>query len=213
MKPVKPTKETLSRTYILQAALNLLDQAGLQKFTMRKLGQEMNVSPMAVYRYFPNQGALFDGLVELIWRNALILKTCKSTNSSWQEYVTDLMSQLRQTLLKHPHVLPLISTHPIVTRSEFTLVEETLTKLKEKGLNIQPTTVFLINSLTVYTLGFVWAEAIEPADGGKIDSEVMKELQDNSGPLSELLQALQTEQYTSEQQFLMGLKAILTGWK
>ncbi len=59
MKPVKPTKTTLSRSYILQVALELLDQEDLQKFTMRKLGQEMSVSPMAVYRYFPNQEAPF----------------------------------------------------------------------------------------------------------------------------------------------------------
>ncbi|WP_311408574.1 TetR/AcrR family transcriptional regulator [Liquorilactobacillus uvarum] len=212
MKPVKPTKETLSRAYILQTALDLLDQISLQKFTMRKLGQKMKVSPMAVYRYFPNQGALFDGVVELIWKKALVFNPSK-VNDSWQVQVIALMSQLRQTLLKHPHILPLISTHPIVTKSEFMLVEEILTKLKTKGMNVRPTTVFLINSLTVYTLGFVWAEAIEPKDGGKTDPKVMKELQDNSDLLSGLLQVLQTEQYTADQQFLMGLKAILNGWK
>lgn len=212
MKPVKPTKDTLSRSYILQAALAFLDRENLQNFTMRKLGNEMGVSPMAVYRYFPNQGALFDGLVELIWQKALVVKS-NSKNSSWQEQAISLMSQLRQTLSDHPHVLSLISTHPLVTQSEFILAEKILTNLVEKGLEIHSTTVFLINSLTVYTLGFVWAEAVEPKDGGEIDPKLLKDLQDHSDILDQLMKPIQNNQFTSDQQFLMGINAILNGWE
>ncbi|MBZ2201934.1 MAG: TetR/AcrR family transcriptional regulator [Lentilactobacillus hilgardii] len=212
MKPVKPTKDTLSRSYILQAALAFLDRENLQNFTMRKLGSEMGVSPMAVYRYFPNQGALFDGLVELIWQKALIMKS-NSKNSSWQEQAISLMSQLRQTLSDHPHVLSLISTHPLVTQSEFILAEKILTNLVEKGLEIHSTTVFLINSLTVYTLGFVWAEAVEPKDGGEVDPKLLKDLQDHSDILDQLMKPIQNNQFTSDQQFLMGINAILNGWE
>ncbi|KRL12418.1 TetR/AcrR family transcriptional regulator [Schleiferilactobacillus perolens] len=212
MKPAKPTRDTLSRSYILQTALALIDQKNLQQFSMRKLGQEMGVSPMAVYRYFPNQGALFDALVELIWQNALTLKS-ESTNGSWQAQVIRLMSQLRQTLLAHPHVLPLISTHPLTTESEFTLAEEFVTSLQSEGLTIQPTTVFLINSLTAYTLGFVWAEAVEPADGGKTDPQLLENLQTRSDVLHQLMKPILDNQFTSDQQFLMGINALLSGWQ
>ncbi|KRN09332.1 transcriptional regulator [Liquorilactobacillus mali KCTC 3596 = DSM 20444] len=179
---------------------------------MRKLGEDMNVSPMAVYRYFPNQDALFDGLVEWIWQAALIEKE-DSTNDGWQEQLIDIMTHLRQALLKHPNALPLISTHPLVTKTEFILVENILVNLKRKGLELQPTTVFLINSLTSYTLGFVWTEAIEPKHGGQVDSVLMKELQDGSELLNSLLKSIQDKQFTSEEQFLMGIRAILVGWK
>ncbi|MDV7758606.1 TetR/AcrR family transcriptional regulator [Liquorilactobacillus mali] len=212
MKPTKPTKETLSRSYILETTLKIIDQIGLHKFSMRKLGEDMNVSPMAVYRYFPNQDALFDGLVEWIWQAALIEKE-DSTNDGWQEQLINIMTHLRQALLKHPNALPLISTHPLVTKAEFILVENILVNLKKKGLELQPTTVFLINSLTSYTLGFVWTEAIEPKHGGHVDSVLMKELQDGSELLNSLLKSIQDKQFTSEEQFLMGIRAILVGWK
>ncbi|MFT9456515.1 MAG: TetR/AcrR family transcriptional regulator [Liquorilactobacillus hordei] len=212
MNSAKPTKETLSKAYILNITLKLIDQSGLQKFSMRKLGQDMNVSPMAVYRYFPNQGALFDGLVEWIWQTALLEKK-NSIYNDWQEQIIVIMCHLRETLLKHPNALPLISTHPLVTKSEFMLVENILVKLKENGLVIKPTTVFLINSLTAYTLGFVWAEAIEPEQGGQVNSSLMKDLQNESQLLSNLLASLQDKQFTSEEQFLMGIKALLAGWR
>ncbi|MBA1393088.1 TetR/AcrR family transcriptional regulator, partial [Lactobacillus sp. XV13L] len=76
----KPTRETLSKAYILQETLILIDQEGVNKFSMRKLGKKMNVSPTAVYRYFPNQGALFDGIVELVWQKVADIAVKDSGN-------------------------------------------------------------------------------------------------------------------------------------
>lgn len=208
----RPTKETLSRSYILDTALALIDQKGLAQFSMRKLGQAMTVSPMAVYRYFPNQGALFDGLVEMIWRQALTIAAGTGT-STWQEDVIGVMTQFRQTLLKHPNVLTLLSTHPLVTESEFALVAEILTALRKKGLEITTTTVFLINALTAYTLGSVWTEAIAPADGGEIEPALMQGLPAQSAVIQQLLAPIQDGQYTPDEQYLMGLNALLRGWK
>ncbi|MBA1434733.1 TetR/AcrR family transcriptional regulator C-terminal domain-containing protein [Bombilactobacillus bombi] len=211
MKPAKPTKDTLSHSYILQITLDLIDQKGLEHFTMRKLGQQMGVSPMAVYRYFPNQGALFDGLVERIWQQAFSYQP-NDVSAKWQTQVVTLMKQFRQTLLLHPNILPLMSTHPVVTKKQFNFIEKILQNLQKNGLEIKTTTVFLINSLTVYTLGFVWAEAVEPQFGGQPNLELIQELQSHSPLMHDLLQSLQSGDYTSEQQFLLGIKAILRGW-
>jgi len=51
-RPVPPTRLTLNRDYIATVALSLIDDIGLDKFSMRKLGTELGVDPMAVYRYF-----------------------------------------------------------------------------------------------------------------------------------------------------------------
>ncbi|ERL65974.1 TetR/AcrR family transcriptional regulator [Schleiferilactobacillus shenzhenensis] len=212
MAAPRPTKETLSRSYILDTALALIDQKGLAQFSMRKLGQAMAVSPMAVYRYFPNQGALFDGVVESIWQQALTIAPGTSS-ATWQDTVIGVMTQFRRTLLQHPNVLTLLSTHPLVTESEFALVAEILPVLQEKGLQITTTTVFLINSLTAYTLGFVWAEAIPPTPGGQPDPALMQNLPAPSASVRELLAPIEKNQYTPDQQYLMGLNALLRGWE
>jgi AcrR family transcriptional regulator len=57
----------LNREYIAAVALALIDKAGLVKFSMRKLGSELGVDPMAVYRHFEDQEALFDGIAEALF--------------------------------------------------------------------------------------------------------------------------------------------------
>lgn len=211
MKPVKPTKPTLSHTYILQVALGLLDREDLQKFSMRKLGQEMAVSPMAVYRYFPNQEALFDGVVEMLWRNVLTIDPA-TADEPWQQQIIHLMTRLRQTLLAHPHVLPLISSRPLATRSEFALVDKILTAWTKKGFKIQSTTVFLINSLTAYTVGFVWTEAVNPQTVDNSESQGQVTPRHSSKTLQTFMQPIENQKFTDDEQFLMGIHAILTGW-
>ena len=66
-RPVPPTRLTLNRDYIATVALSLIDDIGLDKFSMRKLGTELGVDPMAVYRYFTDQETLFDGVAEALF--------------------------------------------------------------------------------------------------------------------------------------------------
>ena len=62
----RPTRPTLSRAYIVSKALALIDRDGLEKFSMRRLGADLEVDPMAVYHYFPTKADLFDAR-EVCW--------------------------------------------------------------------------------------------------------------------------------------------------
>lgn len=208
----RPTKETLSDLYILQVALELIDRESLEKFTMRKLGTELGVSAMAVYRYFPNQKVLFDNLVEKIWQD--VLKVKLDEHLAWQNQLIDLMLHLRKVLTKHPNILPLISTRPIVTDKEFALVVPILNNFVKAGLKINSTTVFLINSLTFYTVGFVWDECIGQ-ENTNLDVAALEKFQTKSVAFKKFMQPLQEDAHrlTADDQFLMGIQAILKGWK
>lgn len=55
----------LSRDRVLASALDVVDRDGLSGLSMRKLGAELGVEAMALYRYAPSKDALLDGLVEV----------------------------------------------------------------------------------------------------------------------------------------------------
>jgi AcrR family transcriptional regulator len=57
----------LSRERVLASALALVDREGLSALSMRRLGAELGVEAMALYRYAPNKDALLDGLVEALY--------------------------------------------------------------------------------------------------------------------------------------------------
>jgi len=54
----------LHRPDVLQGALDLLDEDGLDGLTMRRLGARLNVRGGALYRHFPSKEALLDAMAE-----------------------------------------------------------------------------------------------------------------------------------------------------
>ena len=56
----------LNRDRVLQAAVSLADEAGIDELSMRRLGQELGVVPMALYKHVANKEELLDGMVEAI---------------------------------------------------------------------------------------------------------------------------------------------------
>jgi len=57
----------LNRERVLAAALELVDREGLSALSMRRLGVELGVEALALYRYAASKGALLDGLVEALY--------------------------------------------------------------------------------------------------------------------------------------------------
>ena len=52
---------------MLDTALRLADQGGLESLSMRKLGHELGVEAMALYHHFANKDELIDGMVDLVF--------------------------------------------------------------------------------------------------------------------------------------------------
>jgi AcrR family transcriptional regulator len=52
---------------VVQAAVNLADEAGLEAFSMRRLAQDLGVVPMALYKHFAAKDALLDAMVDVIF--------------------------------------------------------------------------------------------------------------------------------------------------
>jgi AcrR family transcriptional regulator len=56
----------LSRERILETALALVDESGLESLTMRKLGQELGFEAMSLYNHVANKDDLINGLLDLV---------------------------------------------------------------------------------------------------------------------------------------------------
>jgi AcrR family transcriptional regulator len=56
----------LSKERVLQGAITLADEAGIEGLTMRKLAESLSVEAMSLYYHVANKGALLDGVAEAI---------------------------------------------------------------------------------------------------------------------------------------------------
>jgi len=101
----------LNRGIVLAAALELVDAEGLDALTMRRLGQELDRDPMALYRYAENRAALLDGVAETVLADLVIV----ADGTDWQTQLRRTGHDFRRLALAHPHVVPLIVTRPLAT--------------------------------------------------------------------------------------------------
>jgi TetR/AcrR family tetracycline transcriptional repressor len=201
---------SLSRDAILIAALDLVDREGTEKFSMRRLGAELGVDPMALYRHVPNKAAVFDGIMELIW-GAIDLDAIEAEpDRDWQSRLSAVMHALRDTLLQHPHAVSILGTRPLAGPELFTLVERVLAILVEGGLRADADSAELLNVCVNFTVGHVLAEAGEPA-GGEADEHSSLSL--TAAEFPQLTAVFNSGwEYDARRQFDRGIRAIIAGW-
>ena len=53
---------TLNRDSVMDAALEIADRDGLDAVTIRAIAGRLSVTPMALYTYFSDKDALFEGM-------------------------------------------------------------------------------------------------------------------------------------------------------
>ena len=72
----------LTRSRVLDAALEIIDRDGLAALSMRRLGAALGVEAMTIYHYVPNKDALLDGVLEEVFRQSY---SRRLRSGSWQE--------------------------------------------------------------------------------------------------------------------------------
>ena len=65
--PSTATAAPLSRERVLRAAVALADAGGIEALTMRRLGEELGVEAMSLYRHVANKDDLLDGMVDVVF--------------------------------------------------------------------------------------------------------------------------------------------------
>lgn len=154
-KRARGERAGLSRGRVLDAALALVDRDGLAALSMRRLGAELGVEAMTLYHYVPNKDALLDGLVERVFEQvAPLAADCGRWRAALEEYA----GSLRQTLLRHPGVLPLATSRPAVPPQTLDAVEHGLRMLRDAGFPLGRA-LDVLNSLTVFAVAHTAAEA------------------------------------------------------
>lgn len=103
----------LDRRRVLGAAIEFIDEHGLDALTMRRLGAHLGVEGMALYRYVVGREGLLDGVVETVIDELYgDPDVHMSAAHGWQDYLQRLAHGVRRIALAHPQVFPLVATRP-----------------------------------------------------------------------------------------------------
>lgn len=103
----------LDRERILATAVRFIDDHSLRDLTMRRLGGELGVEAMSLYRYVPGREELLDGVVEVILTEMHDdPEVLEEPRDGWQDYLQRIAHGVRRVALAHPGAFPLVASRP-----------------------------------------------------------------------------------------------------
>ncbi|MFI8996621.1 TetR/AcrR family transcriptional regulator [Streptomyces sp. NPDC053542] len=167
----------LTRERVLATALEVVDRDGLSGLSMRKLGAELGVEAMALYRYAASKSELLDGLVEAFCEELEQVLgeepegvgepppggVGQLPTGEWRRGLHRIALATYRVGLRHPHVVPLLATRllstplarrpPAVLRSD----ERVLALLRAGGMNDRRA-VSVHRAFTAWLLGYLIVE-------------------------------------------------------
>lgn len=162
-KRTPPTRTALNRDYIAAVALTVIDETGLDGFSMRKLGIALGADPMAAYRHFTDQQDLFDGIA------AAMFAELEMETLPWQEDWRDLLRayarRLRSTSRRHPNAVPVFATRPVRSPAAAEIGNWMIERLQGTGFEPDHARQ-LTRCLHDYVIGHILSQAVAAARDG-----------------------------------------------
>lgn len=142
-----PPRVPLSRTRVLEAALKVVDDEGLDALTMRRLGEELEADPMSVYRHVDGKDALLDGLAETMWA-----EVPKPPGQEWPDDLRALARSVRGVIHRHHGAAPLMIRR-FLNRSALEVSHSYLEVLRRAGFH-DSRAAEVLRSVVSFSVGY-----------------------------------------------------------
>jgi TetR/AcrR family tetracycline transcriptional repressor len=200
-------QQPLSRERIVGTALALVDGEGLAALTMRRLGGELGVDPMAIYYHVPNKAALLDGIVEAVMSE--IDLSLDDPNRPTDERLICAARAYGDVLLAHVNALPVVLTRGPRTRAALRPVEVMIGILRDGGLSIEEA-VAGMNTVAASVRGYVGMMAAEMSAPEAVDMDALREIM-SAEEFPHLHEAAARPPQDPIAQYEFGLRALARG--
>jgi AcrR family transcriptional regulator len=113
--------------------VDLADRGGIEALSMRKLGQELRVDAMALYRHVRSKDDLLDGLVEVIVGQ--IEGPCPAED--WKAALREQAMAARTVMLRHPWARQVLEERGTGGPATLAYIESVLATLHDGGFSIE----------------------------------------------------------------------------
>ena len=149
-------KKGLTVAQIVDAAITLADDEGIDAVSMRRVAQELGVVPMTLYTYVPDKAALLDLMLDAVY---LRMPREDTADAPWRERLAAVAEENRLLYARHPWAASLPQSRPPLGPGLMAKYEHELRAFDGAGLDDVET-----DSALTYLLGFVQASARAAAD-------------------------------------------------
>lgn len=149
------SREPLTRTRILEAAIEIVDRESSGALTMRRLGTELGVEAMSLYNHVASKQDVIDGMAGLLVSR---MTDFTSFEDDWREVVRRIAGAFRAVTRAHPDVFMLAAGRPLISGDDREQFEATMERLLDAGFSVD-LAADLFNSCVALVNGFLFSQA------------------------------------------------------
>jgi AcrR family transcriptional regulator len=151
----------LTAERVIDGAVGLADQIGIDALTIRKLADALDVKPMTIYHHVPNKEAIIDGMVDRIFAEIEL----PPTDAQWRDALLVRCNSMRQVLARHAWAAPLMEARTSPGPATLRHHDAVLGCFRRAGFSLELVGhAYAIVDAFLY--GFALQEATLPATGG-----------------------------------------------
>jgi TetR/AcrR family transcriptional regulator, tetracycline repressor protein len=131
-KTAEAERLRLSRSAVVDHALQIADAEGVAALTIRRLATELGVTPMALYWHFRNKEELIAGVTDRIWAE---IRSDVDPAAAWPAQLRSVLESLIDVLRAHPSASELLLGADKLGPSTVQVTEATLQVLHDAGFD------------------------------------------------------------------------------
>jgi AcrR family transcriptional regulator len=156
-----PVRALLTRAEVVRQALLLLDEAGFDGLTMRRLAGRLGVKAASLYYHVRNKDEVLALLADAICSEI----GGPDPDRSWRENLELMAAEYRRVLLSHRDAARVLAATPPVGPDRLRTIEQALEVLCSAGFPDEAAAdaAFIFNS---YVVGFALDESLGWSEGG-----------------------------------------------
>jgi AcrR family transcriptional regulator len=213
-EPATDSRAHLSRERVLETAVAFADRHGLEALSMRKLGDALGTSAMALYYYVPNKERLLDGMIEIVFGEI----EPPAAGGDWKVEMRKRALSTRAALRRHPWAVGEMEGRSEHGPANLRLHNDVLGCLRSAGFSVAQT-VRAYSVQDAYIYGFALQERdMTPETADEFAAVAQQQMVDYQAVLADYPYLVEVvggyvakEGYDYETEFLFGLDLILDG--
>lgn len=122
----------LNRGAILEAAISMADEDGLEAVTMRRLGQRVGVEAMSLYKHVSDKDDVLAGIADRVAGEFVI----PSRETDWRDSLRASYLAAHQVLMRHPWAASLLESTLQPGPARLAYLEAVVGVLHDAGFNL-----------------------------------------------------------------------------
>lgn len=153
----RPSKPLINRAAAVEASIEIIDQEGLDAFSLPRLATHLGVRAPSLYHHFADKNEILVAIARNIAGKSVI-RPRRAPGPDWPEYFVSLALNFRQSVLRHRNAAPILVEH-LPRETLVGSFEDAARFLRDSGVPIR-LHAQILDGIETLCIGAVLAEAV-----------------------------------------------------